>query len=169
MMEDLQDSQATEAQPETNEEPEERAEPEPETDRDEWAMDFRGTEAASLVEGAKQMQKPETQEPEEKPGQGGDEGHGLGRGRDGGERIPMDSALLETTVSNGGEMLFSGLTYATGQNMTLTEDERTELTKYATPVVKKRLPRKKKFLPETLLGIYLVNLMHSKFDVSEVI
>jgi hypothetical protein len=138
-------------------------------DPQEWALDWTGTEGASVLEHAKQMNE---QEPEPAPEGRGDGARGReprGDSQPDPYRMEMGEDLLETTVSNAGSMLFDGLSWAAGQDMTLEPDESRELTKYATPVVKHRLPRGKRYLPDTLLACYLINLMYKKFDVQKVL
>jgi hypothetical protein len=172
MMETLQDEPAgdgaptTEPDPATEPAPQDSndgtADPGPEDEAPEgFAMDFTGTEGARLVESAKQMREPEPREdPEEPEAQ---------REPRGGHRVEMGENLLQTTVDNGGAMLFDALSYGLGQDMTLTQSEKAELTRYATPVVKKRLPQKKKYLPEVLLGALIVNMIYDKFDVQKAV
>jgi len=129
-------------------------------DPDEWALDFSGTEGDRVVQTAKEMAGT-TQEH-----RSSGEANPRGRGRD---RMPMGEELLETTVKNGGEMLFAGMSWAADQDMTLEPDESRMLTKHAVPVVKHRMPTGKQFLPDVLLACTLVNLMYEKFDIQKVI
>lgn len=150
-------------------EPTEQVKEEAAEDPQAWAMDFTGTDGARLVESAKQMDAEDpTPQQADRAAEGGTEPRGRAAPQ-GPQRMEMGEDLLQTTVENGGKMLFAGMSWATGQDMTLEPGESRELTRYATPVVKHRLPQGKQYLPDTLLAFYLVNLMYRKFDVQEVL
>jgi hypothetical protein len=124
---------------------------------EDWAMDWRGAEGASLVEFSKQMPDKadveEREEPQQSPQTPGQQG------------FPLSEELLETTVANAHTMLFDGLTWATAQDMRLSEAERVELVRYGTPMMKQMLPEGQKYAPGALWGIMLVNVAFKKFDI----
>lgn len=127
--------------------------------REGWAMDFTGSEGASLVEAAKQMED----EPPDRRGQQGEASTQAGP-----QRMALPEDLLSTTVMNGHDLIFEGTGHLLGQDMALTEQENATLTRYGKPVVKQMIPEGQKYLPGTIYACYMVNLMYKKFDIRKV-
>jgi len=126
---------------------------------EDWAMDFTGSEGASLVEAAKQMED----EPPQREAQQGEASTQAGP-----QRMALPEDLLATTVMNGHDLMFEGAGHLLGQDMALTEQENANLTRYGKPVVKQMIPRGQKYLPGTIYACYMVNLMYKKFDIRKV-
>lgn len=118
-----------------------------------YAMDYRGTEGAAVLEEIKQSTEPERAEEATEP-----QRREAATGRD----LPIDESRVKEGVANGLDALMQIAGGAMGKDMSLTAQEKGEAKQYVGPVAIKRAPNLSKYSPEAAATLWFCDLVARK-------